>query len=136
DREEVRSWWSPPPLEIMHASWTQLPKEDFSPVPQDRCGEAVRMLETTSFVELTEEQAHELLDSQPPRDLGCKPFIMRGLSLKNYYVMREVRSRQHAVWVYHSAMPGGPAELIKEPVVVWLPFEPDQVYVSGSINGW
>jgi hypothetical protein len=130
--EAGAGWEREPPEYIPHSEWHRVPQEDWSAVLDDRYWEALRLLDEAPAVDLSSRAAEHFVGPVSPKGADYKPYSVRGLSLQANHVNRMVRVRNNAVWVYYGALAQLPVRVVKAPIVVWLGFKPEDVYVSGT----
>lgn len=129
-------WYTP---SIDWEGWVGMSDERYKSVPAESRAEAVQRLDDVSFVELSDKDLKTFAPNllSPPE--GCKPYLIRGLFLHNGdgVPMRtggfSCSRRGSDVLVAFGCLGYHMGSVCRGPLVVWLSFQPQRVFVTYSM---
>jgi hypothetical protein len=113
----------------------QVPMEHFSLVRSANRDEAIRLLADVRVVDLADDDVRRLAPDLLPRPEGLNPYLVRGVFLEdsNGVPMGTgrflIRHESKLLLVYFGALGSRPHPMRQGPLVIWLPFKPENVYV-------
>ena len=127
----AKEWLNPPPAA---KNLRELPASQWQPVSAENQAKAATALEDAAWTPLTNEQALTYVDgtAKAQRPQNTKPYLVRGIGVANGEPPRFVRLIGHSVTVEGGVLGDCPAGMKRHPVVVWLPFPPNNVFVTFS----
>ena len=131
------SWYEPFPGGTLTYDWATLPDSVYRAVSEDYIDEAEDMLQDTSVVSITPDQAAHLMQRSLTEvdervlspDSGRSFFLIRGLGFLHTPQDYEVRQSNDSLHVIHDALTGGiPMSMKRYPLVIQLKKSPSIVY--------
>jgi len=131
-------WFRPVPE--LTWDWEEILKERISPVPSVSQAEAIRLLTDAPVVELSDKDVKTfapMLQSQP---VGLKPYLIRGVFMQgpdgkpmgtgHFFT----HHRGKDVLVEFGCLGRKSWGMRKGPLVIWLPFKPEEVFVTCGMD--
>jgi len=125
------------------SQWEQFPKEHFAPVPHASQAEAIRLLSDSPVVELSDKDLKTFAPTfQSPTD-GLKRYLIRGVFVQGRDRKPmgtgsfETYHQGKNVLVYFGCFGRSSWRswgMGKGPLVIWLPFKPEEVFVTCSMD--
>jgi hypothetical protein len=122
-------WCNDRPLDF-ESGCKKLGKERFRQVTKESREKAIQLLQEVSVVELKEEEVESLVGESPPHDADLRPYLVRAVKLDHPASGFMICSRDRALWIYNGLLGWYSPPMVKAPLVIWLPFKPDVVYIS------
>jgi hypothetical protein len=133
---ETDSWFRPPPDGPDWSQWEVIPKELFSSVPSASQAEAIRLLNDVHVVELSDKDLKTFAPTLLSRPDGFKPYLIRGVFLQGPDG-RPMGTGSFACYhrgidtlVLFGCLGRRSRGMSKGPLVIWLPFKPEEVFVT------
>ncbi|GAB4396119.1 MAG: hypothetical protein Fur0044_54980 [Anaerolineae bacterium] len=126
------SWYNPPPSEIYPLSgWQTLDYTQVYQVTAAQQPAAEALLENAAILELTPQQAAELIGRPLGDHPTAKPYLARGVYLNQGGFSVYVKDRQ--ILVSHSSLGHGPVPMKRQALVLQLNQFPQEVFVTCSM---
>jgi len=127
-------WYSLPPKELRKLSeWEKLDESRYREVLASKMPEAEALLQDVSYVELTEQQAADLVD-KPLADIpGTKPYLVRGVYLNRITGRFFIYRLGDRVRVHHGSTGKKAVPMKRQALVVRLEQPPQELYVTCSM---
>jgi hypothetical protein len=131
EHDLARDWLNQPPAT---KNARDLPASQWQPVSTENQAKAATALEDSSWTPLTNQQVSTYVSgtAQAKPSPNAKPYLLRGIGIANGEPPRTVRLMGHSVAVEGGVLGDCPAAMRRHPVVVWLPFPPNTVFVTFS----
>jgi hypothetical protein len=123
-------WNNTPPMGLVVKQWDELPEDQVIPVPGNYANEAITLLDKASFLTFEKTTLSRFWSPPPPTAKGCKPYLVRALRFVGQGGGFRVEFRDKAIRVMYGLTAHYNPEVKRAPVVVWLPWEPECVYVE------
>ena len=105
-------------------------------MPAKGLDQALRMLHDRSYVALKpSDLSAQGLVEVPPRKDNLKPYLVRGVRVliegpnETFRIQYKGEKIRVTYWILSGDDPGA----ARAPLIVWLPFEPEDVYVSFGV---
>lgn len=128
----VDSWYSPPPPKTYPLTgWQVLDFKQLHQVAPDQQAAAEKMLETTAALEITPQQAADLIGQPLPAVPGVKPYLTRGVYLNRGGF--SVYWRNDQLLISHASMGRNPVPMKRQALVLQLVQPPAEVFVTCSM---
>jgi hypothetical protein len=102
-------------------------------VTESKEPDAERLLQDGSIVELTDQEAVELIGKVLPDALGTKPYLTRGLYLNRGTGRFSVYILEDQLVVHHGSLGSSPVAMKRQALVLQLEQSPAEVFVTCSI---
>jgi hypothetical protein len=128
--------WLHPATDLDWSQWDEIPKERLSSVSSASQAEAIRLLKDVPVVELMDKDLKTFAPDLLARPHGLKPYLIRGVFLQGqdgrpmgtgHFVSYH---RGKDVLVYFGCLGRRFWGMSKGPLVIWLPFKPEKVFVA------
>ncbi|GIK40006.1 MAG: hypothetical protein BroJett011_38390 [Chloroflexota bacterium] len=128
----IDSWYNPPPAKIYPLTgWQVLDFKQLHEVAVAQQAAAEKLLETTAALEITAQQAADLLGQPLPAVPGTKPYLTRAVYLNPGGF--SVYSRDEQLLISHASMGHSPVPMKRQTLVLQLAQPPVEVFVTCSM---
>lgn len=126
------SWYNPPPAKIYPLNgWQMLDFKQLHQVVPDQQAAAEKLLETSAALEITTQQAADLVGQPLPDIPGVKPYLTRGLYLNPGGF--SVYLRNDRLLISHASMGHSQVPMKRQALVLQLAQPPAEVFVTCSM---
>jgi hypothetical protein len=128
------SWYTgPPPDEQSTSPQSKLDPSRIHEVLEARQADAEQLLQDVSIVELTDQQAAELIGQPLPEAPGTKPYLVRGLYLNRGTGQFSVYVSSEQLVVRHRSLGSRAVPMVRQALVLQLEQAPVEVFVHCSM---
>jgi len=128
------SWYNAvPPKTPGLWEWQELDRARIHQVMESKETQADDLLQNVPVLELTNEQASELVGRMLPELPRTRPYLARGLYLNRETGAFSVYVLDDRLLVHHGSLGRGAAPMKRQALVLQLEGEPTQVYVTCSM---
>lgn len=126
------SWYHPPPSEVYPLTgWQPLDYSQIYQVTAAQQPAAEALLADAAVVELTPQQAADLIGRPLADHSNTKPYLVRGVYLNQGGFSVQVKGQQ--ILVSHGSLGHGPVEMKRQALVLQLKQLPQEVFVTCSM---
>lgn len=125
------------------SQWDEIALENDPLVPDASRDEAIRLLTDASVAELDDKNLKTFAPMSPPPPNGAKPYLIRGVFLRGPEggAMETGRFRVYhrgkdvlVHFGFYSCLASKPWGTSKGPLVIWLSFKPEKIFVTCEID--
>ena len=128
------SWYNAPPPETpRRGEWEQLDRARIHEVLESRELQAEELLQDVSIVEVTAEQAAELIGATLPDQPDTQPYLTRGVYLNGGTGSFSVYLLEDQLLVHHGSLGHRAVPMKRQALVLQLEQEPQDVFVTCSM---
>jgi hypothetical protein len=128
----VDSWYNPPPAKIYPLTgWQVLDFKRLHQVAAAQQTAAEKLLETAAALEITAQQAADLLGQPLPDIPGTKPYLTRAVYLNPGGF--SVYARGEQLLISHASLGHSPVPMKRQALVLQLAQPPVEVFVTCSM---
>jgi len=127
------SWYNPPPEGTPGRQWSELDRTRIHEVTESKEPDAERLLQDASIVELTDQEAVELIGKALPDAPGTKPYLTRGLYLNRGTGRFSVYILEDQLVVHHGSLGSSAVPMKRQALVLQLEQSPVEVFVICSM---
>ena len=125
--------WYRVPEDASYRQWPELRGGRIHEVAESELDDAVAQLEQVSIVELTKQEAEELLGKTLPESPGTTPYLVRALFLNTGTGRFLIYMSGDQIAVFHGSLGGGERAMGRQPLVLQLEEAPAEVYVTARM---
>jgi len=125
----VDSWATDSPYRY-DQEWVSIEPNLVHIVPPQNLEEAKQLLRESSIVPLSLREGSHFIGTEVPGNDGGKYYLVRAVALDESNGRYYVSTREGAVRVHHQCWGGSPVWMKRRALVVQLPFEPRNVFVT------
>ncbi|MCL4297934.1 MAG: hypothetical protein KJ077_19480 [Anaerolineae bacterium] len=126
------SWYNPPPAKIYPLTgWQALDFKRLHQVVAAQQPTAEKLLENTAALEITAQQAADLLGQPLPAVPGTKPYLTRAVYLNPGGF--SVYSRNEQLLISHASMGHSPVPMKRQALILQLAQPPVEIFVTCSM---
>jgi hypothetical protein len=127
-------WYKPPPSESpLYWTWPELDRTRIHEVTESKEPDAERLLQDASIVELTDQEAVELIGKALADAPGTKPYLTRGLYLNRGTGRFSVYVLEDQLVVHHGSLGSSAVPMKRQALVLQLEQSPAEVFVTCSM---
>jgi hypothetical protein len=127
------AWYRPRPSGTPVGEWSELDRARIHEVVESKELVAEELLEDVAIVELTDEQAAELVGEALPDAPGTKPYLTRGVYLARGTGRFSVYTLDEQLVVHHGSLGSGGYPMSRQALVLQLERAPAEVFVTCSM---
>ena len=124
------SWYRPPPSGTSFWKWAKLDRARIHEVIESKQSAAESLLQNVAIVELTDQQAAELIGQALPEAPGTKPYLARGVYLNRETGGFSVYILEDQLLIRHSSLGSSPLPMKRQALVLQLEHSPAEVFVT------
>jgi hypothetical protein len=127
------SWYKPAPVDVSLAQWPLLDRARLHKVIAEEEAAAEKLLQDVPVVELTAQQAADLIGKPLPDATGAKPYLVRAVALNRQTGQFLVNVAGEQLAVYHRSMGSKAVPMTRQALVLQLERAPAEAFAGASM---
>jgi hypothetical protein len=128
------AWYRPAPTNVAFGQWPSLDRTRIHAVAEGQEAAAEKLLATVPAVELTAQQATDLVGRPLPDVAGAKPYLVRAVYLNRETGQFLVNVSGDQLAVTHRSMGSQAVPMRRQALVLQLERAPAEVFVGASMT--